>query len=149
MHRPSGYDLRLVTTVLKMVTDLERIGDLAVNIAERALDIGAGPGLEAATDLVVMGAKAVEMLRRAADAFIGHDASALDDLKARDREIDELNRVSFEHLLRVMVDHPNQAKRALAFTSISRHLERIADHTVNLGQMIVLLEEGRDLRHLE
>jgi phosphate transport system protein len=149
VHRPSGYDLRLVTTVLKMVTDLERIGDLAVNIAERALDIGAGPGLEAATDLVVMGAKAVEMLRRAADAFIGHDASALDDLKARDREIDELNRVSFEHLLRVMVDHPNQAKRALAFTSISRHLERIADHTVNLGQMIVLLEEGRDLRHLE
>lgn len=149
VHRPNGYDLRLVTTVLKMVTDLERIGDLAVNIAERALDIGAGPGLEAATDLVVMGAKAVEMLRRAADAFIGHDASALDDLKARDREIDELNRVSFEHLLRVMVDHPNQAKRALAFTSISRHLERIADHTVNLGQMIVLLEEGRDLRHLE
>lgn len=149
VHRPVGYDLRLVTTVLKMVTDLERIGDLAVNIAERALDIGAGPGLEAATDLVVMGAKAVEMLRRAADAFIGHDASALDDLKARDREIDELNRVSFEHLLRVMVDHPNQAKRALAFTSISRHLERIADHTVNLGQMIVLLEEGRDLRHLE
>jgi phosphate transport system protein len=148
-HRPSGYDLRLVTTVLKMVTDLERIGDLAVNIGERALDIGAGPGIEPSTDLMVMGVKAVEMLRLAADAFIGHDPQALGELKIRDLEMDELNRRSFDMLLRIMVDHPDQANRALAFTSISRHLERIADHTVNLGQMIVLLEEGRDLRHVE
>jgi phosphate transport system protein len=147
-HRPDGYDLRLVTTVLKMVTDLERIGDLAVNIAERALDVGTGPGLEPGPELVVMGASVVEMLRRAADAFVAHDVRALAELQAKDREVDDLNRRSFEHWLRVMVSHPDQADRALAFTSISRHLERIADHTVNLAQMLVLLEEGRDVRHL-
>lgn len=146
--RPEGYDLRLVTTVLKMVTDLERIGDLAVNIAERALDVGTGPGLEPGSDLVLMGAKVVAMMRHAADAFVAHDVQALGELQARDREVDELNRRSFEHWLKVMVSHPDQADRALAFTSISRHLERIADHTVNLGQMLVLLEEGRDVRHL-
>ncbi|HMV65671.1 MAG TPA: phosphate signaling complex protein PhoU [Myxococcota bacterium] len=147
-HRPDGYDLRLVTTVLKMVTDLERIGDLAVNIAERALDVGTGPGLEPGPELVVMGATVVQMLRRASDAFVARDARALAELRERDREVDELNRRGFEHWLQVMAAHPDQADRALAYTSISRHLERIADHTVNLAQMLVLLEEGRDVRHL-
>lgn len=147
LHRPSGVDLRLVTTVLKMVTDLERIGDLAVNIAERGLEVGTGPGLEPGVELVMMGSKVVEMIRLAADAFVAQDASVLATLKRQDHEIDKLNRGSFEHWLRVMADHPDQANRAMAFTSISRHLERVADHAVNLGQMIVLLVEGRDLRH--
>ncbi len=146
-HRPTGYQLRLVTTVLKMVTDVERIGDLAVNIAERALDFGQGPGLEADDQVREMGQRVVEMIRVASDGFVSGDVGALGELQRRDDEVDQLNRASFQRWLGVMVDHPDQSLRALGFTSVSRYLERIADHAVNLGQMIVLLVDGRDVRH--
>ncbi|MCB9662691.1 MAG: phosphate signaling complex protein PhoU [Alphaproteobacteria bacterium] len=148
LARPSGYELRLVTTVLKMVTDLERMGDLAVNIAERGLDLGAGPGLEPGESLPRMGDAVVRMIRLAADGFVQGDARVHDELRARDDEVDDLNREAFRHWLGVMAAHPDQADRAMSFTSVSRYLERIADHAVNLGQMIVLLVEGRDVRHL-
>lgn len=147
VRRPTGYELRLVTTVLKMVTDLERIGDYAVNIAERGLDLGPGPGLEPGEELPAMANEVVAMLRRAADAFVVGNASAYSEIVAMDDGIDARNREAFQRWLRIMVAHPDQADRALAFTSISRHLERIADHTVNLAQMVVLLVEGRDVRH--
>jgi phosphate transport system protein len=147
MRRPSGYELRLVTTVLKMVTDLERIGDYAVNIAERGLDLGPGPGVEPGEELPAMAAEVVAMLRRSADAFVVGNAAAYDEIVAMDAGVDSRNREAFQRWLHIMVTHPDQADRALAFTSISRHLERIADHTVNLAQMVVLLVEGRDVRH--
>lgn len=148
LQRPSGFELRLVTTVLKMVTDLERIGDLAVNIAERSLDVGTGPGLEPGDHIKEMGARVVEMIRIASDGFVSADSGVLEVLERCDDEVDRLNRASFQHWLGLMAEHPDQATRALGFTSISRYLERIADHAVNLGQMIVLLVEGRDVRHL-
>lgn len=148
LSRPAGYELRLVTTVLKMVTDLERIGDLAVNIAERGLDVGTGPGLEPGPTLDRMGAAVVEMIRIAADGFVSGDAGTHQVLQERDEAVDAFNKQSFKRWLEVMAQHPDQADRALAFTSISRHLERIADHAVNLGQMTVLLVEGRDVRHV-
>lgn len=144
---PGGYELRLLTTVLKMVTDLERIGDLAVNIAERGLDVGPGAGLEPGSALAEMGQRAVDMIRLAANAFVDGDATIHDELRARDLELDALNRESFELWMKVMVNHPDQVDRALAFTSISRHLERVGDHAVNLSQMVVLLVDGRDVRH--
>ncbi len=147
LHHPAGYDLRLVTTVLKMVVDVERIGDLAVNIAERGLDVGAGPGLEPDEELARMGARVVAMIRLASDAFVAGDTGVVHELTRRDQEVDGLNRDSFRRWLAVMSGYPDQADRALAFTSMSRHLERIADHTINLGQMVVLLVEGRDIRH--
>lgn len=147
LRRPVGVDLRFVTTAMKMVTDLERIGDLAVNIAERALDVGTGRGLEPGDDLILMGRRVTDMIRRVSDGLVAHDATVLGELRTRDAEVDALNRASFEHWLKVMAAHPDQANRALAFTSISRHLERVADHAVSLGQMIVLLVEGRDVRH--
>lgn len=147
MRRPGGYELRLLTTVLKMVTDLERIGDLAVNIAERGLDVGPGPGLEPGSALSEMGQQAVEMVRLAANAFVDGDVSVHEELVRRDHLLDDLNRVAFQHWLQVMAHHPDQVDRALSFTSMSRHLERVGDHAVNLGQMVVLLVEGRDVRH--
>lgn len=147
VQRPTGFDLRLVTTVLKMVTDLERIGDLAVNIAERSLDLGGVRGLEPDEPVRQMGAKVVEMIRVASDGFVSSDVGVLAELNRRDDEVDALNRASFQHWLAVMAEHPDQSTRALGYTSISRYLERIADHAVNLGQMIVLLVEGRDVRH--
>jgi phosphate transport system protein len=147
LQRPSGVELRFVTTVLKMVTDLERIGDLAGNIAERTLEIGVGPGLESGPELSEMGARVVEMVRMAADGFMRQDASVLQALQKADRTVDALNREGFQRWTAVMAQHPGQVERALAYTSICRYLERAADHTVNLGQMIVLLVEGRDVRH--
>lgn len=145
--KPAGYELRLVTTVLKMVTDLERVGDLAVNIAERGLDLGSRPGLEPGESLKQMGDAVVEMIRLAADGFVQGDAGVHEQLRDRDEVVDRLNREAFRHWLGVMSEHPDQADRAMSFTSVSRYLERIADHAVALGQMIVLLVEGRDVRH--
>jgi phosphate transport system protein len=147
LRQPVGRDLRFVTTVMKMVTDLERIGDLAVNIAKRGLELTSGSGLQPSTEIVRMGDVAADMLREAADAFVSDDARIASALRERDGEVDQLNREGVSRWLEAMTAHPSQAERALALTSISRYLERIADHTVNLGEMIVFLVEGRDVRH--
>ncbi len=147
LRQPVGRDLRLVTTVLKMVTDLERIGDLAVNIARRGLELTAGNGVQPHLDLVRMGELAADMVRVAADAFVSNDPELARGLRRRDLEVDRLNRESFQRWLEAMSAHPSQAERALALTSISRHLERVADHAVNVGEMVVFLVEGRDVRH--
>lgn len=146
-RQPVGIDLRTVTTILKMVTDLERIGDLSVNIAERGLELSAGTGIEPGLDLPRMGEIAADMVRLAADAFLEADGRIARDLIARDREVDELNRQAFHKWLHHMAAYPDQVDRAFALTSLSKYLERIADHACNLGEMVVFLVEGRDLRH--
>ncbi len=147
LRHPVGHDLRLITTVMKMVTDLERIGDLAVNIAERGLDLAGGSGIEPDGSLVRMGDIAADMIRAAADAFVQGDGALARTLPDRDREVDALNREAFNRCIDAMAAYPDQASRALALTSISKHLERIADHAVNLGEMVVFLVEGQDVRH--
>ncbi len=147
LRQPVGRDLRFVTTTLKMVTDLERIGDLAVNIARRGLELGAGTGLQPSGELVRMGELSADMVRAAADAFVSDDPELAAGLRARDAAIDRLNAEAVQRWLEVMAAHPSQVERALALTSISRYLERIADHAVNLGEMVIFLVEGRDVRH--
>jgi phosphate transport system protein len=147
LRQPVGRDLRQVTTVLKMVTDLERIGDLAVNIARRGIELAASGGLQPSLDLVRMGELAADMVRAAADAFVSDDPELAAGLRIRDAEVDRLNAEVVQRWLEVMTAHPSQAERALALTSISRYLERIADHAVNLGEMVIFLVEGRDVRH--
>lgn len=147
LRHPVGTDLRTVTTALKMVTDLERIGDLAVNIAERGIELAAGTGLQPDQDLVQMGDLAADMVRVASDAFLSLDADRARDLALRDREVDRRNRAAFVRWISAMSAHPDQAERALALTSISKYLERIADHAVNLGEMVVFLVEGEEIRH--
>lgn len=146
-HKPVGYDLRLITTMLKMVTDLERIGDLAVNVAERGLYLAAGSGIEPGLDLPQMGELAADMVRSAADAFLEGDSHIARELIVRDREVDDLNRRAFEKWIGAMTAHPDQVDRALSLTSVSKQLERIADHACNLGEMVVFLVEGEDMRH--
>jgi phosphate transport system protein len=147
LRQPVGRDLRLVTSMLKVVTDLERIGDLAVNVARRGLELTNGTGVQPNLELVRMGELAGDMVRIAADAFVSGDPEVAVNLRSRDLEVDRLNRESFDRWLEAMSAHPSQAERALALTSISRHLERIADHAVNVGAMVVFLVEGRDVRH--
>ncbi len=146
-RRPEGRELRMVATVMKMVTDLERIGDLATNIAERGLDLSAGVGYEPGFELTMMGEMAADMVRAAADAFLERDSALAREIMKRDARIDQLNREIFETGIREMADHSDQVDRVLLTTSISRCLERIGDHAVNLGEMIIFLVDGRDVRH--
>lgn len=147
LQQPVGRELRLVTTCMKMVTDLERIGDLAVNVAERGLELTQGAGVEPGLDLQRMGELAADMIRAAADAFVAGDADIAKALIARDKEVDRLNREAFSRWIQAIGAHPDQANRALALTSISKYLERVADHACNLAEMIVFLVEGEDMRH--
>lgn len=146
-RHPVGTELRTITTMMKMVTDLERVGDLAVNLAERGLELSSGIGIEPGTDLPMMGEIAADMVRMAADAFLEGDATLARELIRRDRTVDQLNREAFEKWITAMAAHPDQVKRALALTSMSKYLERIADHACNLGEMVVFLVEGEDVRH--
>lgn len=147
LRRPDGEALRFVTGVMKMVTDLERIGDIAVNVAERGFDLVVGTGLEPSPELALMGDRVADMVRDAADAFVDGDAALARSLRGRDREIDALTRKAFDGGLALLTAHPDQADRALALTNIAKHLERVADHAVNLGEMVVFLVDGTDVRH--
>ena len=149
VSKPDGSDLRTVTTTMKMVTDLERIGDLAVNIAERGLELTAGWGLQPGDDLLEMGTLAADMVRVATDAFVAADVPVARTVRETDREVDRLNKGVFQRCLSAMAEHPDQASRALAYTSISKYLERIADHAVNLSEMVIYLVEGTDFRHAD
>lgn len=147
LRQPVGKELRVVTTVMKVVTDLERIGDLSVNVARRGLELTQGSGVQPHLDLHRMGDLAAEMVRIAADSFSLEDLELARCLSVRDAEMDRLNRESFSRWIDAMSAHPSQADRALALTSISRHLERIADHAVNIGEMVIFSVEGKDVRH--
>jgi len=147
-HHPTGVPLRFLTVVLKMVTDLERIGDLAVNIAERALEIGLRPGLGPPPELGAMAERVFQMLRDVMDACVHGDAKVIDRVLPLEAEVDALNASVFRTLQERMVDHPDQVSRALAWASVGRHLERVADHVVNMARLVVLHVEGRDVRHV-
>jgi phosphate transport system protein len=146
-RRPKGSELRMVTTVMKMVTDLERIGDLAVNVAKRGLELTAGPGYEPGFELTMMGEVAADMVRMAADAFVDRDSDLARDVVKRDQQIDQINREIFATGIEQMAAHSDQVDRVLLTTSMSRCLERIGDHATNLAEMVVYLVDGRDVRH--
>jgi phosphate transport system protein len=136
-----------VTAVFKVVTDLERVGDLAVNIAERGLDLAGTVGIDVGPEVEALAAKVTVQLAEAIRAFAERDAIAARTLYAEDALIDEMNRAAFSILLGVARSHPDQIERALAISSICKHLERIGDHAVNIGEHAVFLVEGHDVRH--
>jgi phosphate transport system protein len=145
---PVGEDLRLVMCALKVVVDMERIGDLAGNIAKRYLEIqAAGPGLEPTAEMFQLAQSAVDITRRAMEALQRRDAAAARALKTEDVKIDDLNRAVFQQMIVVAKDHADQLERAIAYTSIARYLERVADHAVNIAEMVVFLAEGKVIRH--
>jgi phosphate transport system protein len=144
---PVGADLRLVTCALKVVIDMERIGDLASNIAKRSLEINDQPGLEATREVEELGSAAVDLTSRAIRALHDRDPKAARAVKLEDRRLDELNKQVFTQMIHLAKDHPDQLERALAFTSVSRHLERVGDHAANIAEMVVYLVEGKVVRH--
>ncbi|HUD70822.1 MAG TPA: phosphate signaling complex protein PhoU [Dongiaceae bacterium] len=147
LRQPAASDLRFITTALKIVTDLERIGDLAVNIAERALELNQEPPLKPYIDIPHMARSVSEMVHRALDAFVHRDVTQARAVLQADDAVDNLNVQLFRELLTYMIEEPKNITRALRITFIAKYLERIGDHATNIAQMVIFMSEGRDVRH--
>lgn len=147
LHQPVACDLRFLVSVLKMNKDLERIGDMAVNIARKAITVAAYSDVHVPFDLAGMWQKARAMLRDSIGALINRDAPLAQGVCARDAEVNRMKkeiRRQSEDLLRAQ---PNRVSVWLALLAVARNLERIADHAVNIAEDVIYLVEGRIVRH--
>ncbi len=149
LRQPEAGDLRFITTAMKIVTDIERIGDLAVDVSERALELNEEPNLKPYIDIPRMAKAARNMLKEALDAFVNRNAELAWSVLDEDDFVDELNKQIFRELLTFMIEDPHSISRAIRITYISKYLERIADHATNIAEMVVYLVEGRIIRHLD
>ncbi len=147
LRQPAASDLRFITTALKIVTDLERIGDLAVNIAERAIEINEEPPLKPYIDIPRMADSVQAMLHAALDAFVNRDPAKARGVLGSDAAVDALNVQIFRELLTFMIEDPKTVSRALRITFVAKYLERIGDHATNIAQMVIFMCEGTDVRH--
>ncbi|MCI0570753.1 MAG: phosphate signaling complex protein PhoU [Myxococcaceae bacterium] len=147
LRQPAASDLRFITTALKIVVDLERIGDLAVNIAERAADLNEAPPLKQYQDTPRLAEMAQQQVRRALDAFVAGDTAKAEDVLRGDDHLDDLFVKIFNELLTYMMEDSRNIRRANALLSIAKHLERIGDHAVNLAEMVIYMVRGTDIRH--
>lgn len=148
LRQPAGSDLRLIITGLKISTDLERIGDLSVNLCERVLELLEAPPLKPLIDLPRMAEKTARMVRDSLDAYVRRDAELAESVCLRDDEVDALNDQIFRELLTYMMENQANIPRALGLSMIGRYLERIADHATNISQMVIYLVKGKDIRHM-
>lgn len=146
-RQPVASDLRFVTTALKVVTDLERIGDLGTNICERVLELGSQAPPAGAETIGQMAATTRSMLRDALDAFVAGDARRAQHVIDRDSRVDRLYADLFPVLVQLMTSQPEVVDQSMRVLSIAKHLERIADHATNLAEMVVFMVKGEDVRH--
>jgi len=148
-RQPVASDLRFITTSLKLVTDLERIGDLAVNISERVLDLSSDPPRRSWPDILKMAETVQSMVRDALDAFVAGDSAKAQWVIERDRSVDANYSQVFHEVLLLMMDDRSAVQRGMGVQSIAKYLERIGDHATNLAEMVVFLTNGTDIRHPE
>ncbi|MCI0469737.1 MAG: phosphate signaling complex protein PhoU [Nitrospirae bacterium] len=147
LMQPMAGDLRFITTAMKITTDLERMADNAVNIAERALELNEEPILKPYIDIPRMSRIAQGMTRDALDAFVSRDKKLAADVIMRDDEVDDLKYGIFEELISYMVRDPETVSRAMRISFIAQYLERIADHATNIAEMVIYLAVGKIIRH--
>ncbi|MDA8085219.1 MAG: phosphate signaling complex protein PhoU [Nitrospiraceae bacterium] len=148
LRQPMGRDLRFLTTAMKITTDLERIADNAVNIAERALELDEEPILKPYIDIPRMAEISGEMVKDAIDAFLNEDTELAIRVIKQDDEIDDLNESVLMELTFVMTQDPGTVSRAMKVSYISKYLERIGDHATNIAEMVVYMVRGRIIRHM-
>lgn len=146
-EQPVASDLRFITTAMKIVGDIERIGDNGVNIARRALEIFHEPELKPIIDIPVAARAAQRILKESLDAFVNGDAELAKQVIARDRYIDDVCEQMLRVLLTYMFEDASAVSRALRLMFVARNLERIGDHAANIAEMVIFLVEGRDIRH--
>jgi phosphate transport system protein len=147
LRQPAARDLRFITLALKIVTDLERIGDQCANIAKRARELNEEPPLKPYIDLPRMSAWAGNMVTEALDAFVRGDAVLAEKVCLDDNFVDQLNEQIQRELLTFMTEDPRTITRAIKVTNISKCLERIADHATNIAEMVIFMVKGKDIRH--
>lgn len=147
LRQPAAGDLRLVAATLKIVVDLERIGDLAANMAERVIALCDEPPLELPLELGAMSALAQQMLRDALDAFVRGDVAEAERIVRADDEVDRLLGRQYGVLVGAMKEDPAQVSRALGLLLFAKHVERLADHITNVAEMVIYLVRGEDVRH--
>ena len=147
LHQPAAGDLRFITTAMKIVTDLERIGDQAVNIGQRVIELNREPQLKPYIDLPRMAARAQAMVKESLDAFVARDTELARRVRAEDDEVDALKEQIFRELLTFMMEDPRCIPRAIRLILISRCMERVADHATNIAEMVIYLVEGKMVRH--
>ncbi len=145
--QPTGSNLRFVTTAIKIITDLERIGDLAVDICERAVELNDEPPLKPYIDIPRMAEAAQKMLKDSLDSFVARDEALAMSVCAADDFVDNLNQQIFNELLLYMLKDPKNISRAVRLTYITKYLERIADHATNIAEMVVYMVKGKVIRH--
>jgi phosphate transport system protein len=147
LHQPMAVDLRAIVSAVKINTDLERVGDLAVNIAEAVVRYMRHPPVKELIDIPRMGTIAQTMLRDALDAYVRRDTALAQSVLDCDDELDALKTQVFRELLTYMLQDPTTIEPALDLILISRHLERIGDHATNIAEDVIFMVLARDVRH--
>ncbi|OGW27445.1 MAG: phosphate transport system regulatory protein PhoU [Nitrospirae bacterium GWC2_42_7] len=148
LRQPKAKDLRFITMAMKITTDLERMGDMAVNIAERALELNEEPLLKPYIDIPKMREIAQGMTRDALDSFVRKDKKLAMDVIMRDDEVDKLKHAVLHELAFFMVKDPTTVTRAMKISFVAQYLERIADHATNIAEMVIYLIDGKIIRHM-
>ena len=147
LHQPMATDLRVIVSGVKINSDLERVGDFAVNIAEAALRYLTHAAVKPLIEIPRMADIAQGMLRDALNAYVKHDTAVAQDVLNRDDALDGLKSQVFRELLSCMLNDPGTTEPALDLILVSRHLERIGDHATNIAEEVIFIASGRDVRH--
>jgi phosphate transport system protein len=147
LRQPAASDLRFITTALKIVVDLERMGDLSVNIAERALDLNQAPQLQPYLDIQKLADLAQNQLKKSLDAFVAGDVQKAEEVCKSDDLLDALFLKVFNELLALMMEDSKNIRRATSLMFVAKHLERLGDHVTNVAEMVVYMVRGTDIRH--
>ena len=147
LRQPAARDLRFITIALKIVTDLERMGDQCTNIAKRVLELNDEPPLKPYIDIPRMAHWAEVMVKDALDAFVRGDSDMAVKVCKDDSFVDDLNIQIQRELLTYMIEDPTTISRSMKLNYISKSLERIADHATNIAEMVIFMVKGKDIRH--
>jgi phosphate transport system protein len=147
LNQPMAADLRLIIAALKINTDLERMGDLAVNIAQRAKSLTEEPVIKPMVDIPHIAGLVQNMVRKSLDSFVLRDAELARSVLASDDAVDDLRSASYHELISFMEHEPSGIRQAVDLIAIVRNLERIADHTTNIAEDVLFMVKGIDVRH--
>lgn len=146
-RQPVASDLRFIATALKVVTDLERIADLATNICERVIELNREPPLQSTEPITLMADEVQAMFKDALEAFLSRDDGRARQILLRDDVVDAAFAKLFRELLATMLEDSSFIRRAIRLQAVAKYLERIADHATNLAEMVVFMSKGQDIRH--
>ena len=147
LHQPVAVDLRFIVTAIKINNDLERIGDQAVNIAERVLTIAKRPEMDFVFDYLPMAEKAEAMLKMSLDALVNMDVDLAFKVITLDDEVDAIKTLAYDRIKAAIKQHPDRVGYMINLLLISRHIERLADHATNIAEEVIYLIEGEIVRH--